>query len=187
MKNFKLVLGVFLISFNLLAQHSGEKSDDLSQEEIKHEVSHGKNLIVLDYGFDHIREGVKIGDDIEEEGHWVSSIGINYLREISEKWEVGVMLDFQFGHYIIPHKDNLEREDVFIALTGASYKLFPKWAVFAAAGVEFEKSENLGVIRVGTDYSFHLMDGWAIPVGFFWDIKKDYNVYAFLVGIAKHF
>ena len=183
MKNFKLLLSVLLVSTTMLAQHS----EDISHNTDEHKVSHGKNMIAIDYGIDHIKEGFEHGDVNEEEGHWVSSIGIDYFRELSEKWEVGVKLDIQLGHYIIPHKDNLERENAFIALAVGSYKVLPKWAVFAGAGMEFEKNENLGVIRVGTDYSFHLSQGWAIPVGFFWDIKDGYNVYAFTVGIAKHF
>ncbi|SNR52214.1 hypothetical protein SAMN06265371_104255 [Lutibacter agarilyticus] len=187
MKNFKLLLGVLLISTTLFAQHSEEELENNSHNEGTHTVSHGKNMIAIDYGIDHIKEGVKHGDAIDEEGHWVSSIGIDYFRGISEKWGVGVKFDIQLGHYIIPHKENLERENAFIALAVGSYKILPKWGVFAGAGVEFEKNENLGVIRVGTEYLFHLKHGWAIPVGFFWDIKEGYDVYAFTVGIAKHF
>ena len=187
MKNLKLSLCILLVSTTLMAQHSVELVDESSHENGKHTVSHGKNMIAIDYGIDHIKDGVEHGESLEEEGHWVSSIGVDYFREVSEKWEVGVKLDIQLGHYIIPHKDNLERENAFIALAVGSYKVLPKWAIFAGAGMEFEKNENLGVIRVGTDYSFHLTQGWAIPVGFFWDIKDGYDVYAFTVGIAKHF
>ncbi len=187
MKNFRLLLSVLFISTTLLAQHSEEKLENSSHNEGTHTVSHGKNMIAIDYGIDHIKEGVKHGDAIDEEGHWVSSIGVDYFRKVSEKWEVGVKFDVQLGHYIIPHKENLERENAFIVLAVGSYKVLPKWAVFAGTGVEFEKNENLGVVRVGTDYSFHLAEGWAVPVGFFWDIKDGYDVYAFTVGIAKHF
>jgi hypothetical protein len=188
MKNFKLLISILLVSTTMLAQHSEEKLEDESfHNQAPHTVSHGKNLIAIDYGIDHIKEGVKHGDAIHEEGHWVSSIGVDYFRKVSEKWEVGVKFDVQLGHYIIPHKDNLERENAFIALAVGSYEILPKWAVFAGAGMEFEKNENLAIVRVGTDYMFPIVDGWAIPVGFFWDIKEGYNVYAFVVGIAKHF
>lgn len=187
MKHFIVLFCVLFISTTLLAQHSEEELTATSYKGEVHETNLGKNLIVIDYGIDHIKEGVKHGDAIHEEGHWVSSIGIDYLRRISEKWEVGVKFDIQLGHYIIPHKDNLERENAFIAIAVGSYELLPSWAVFAGGGIEFEKNENLGVVRVGTDYSFHLKHGWALPIGFFWDIKEGYNVYAFTVGLAKHF
>ena len=190
MRNFKLSLCVLLISSTLMAQHSLETTEDISHEESEyneHEVSHGKNMIVIDYGFDHIKKGVEHGEVDEGEGHWVSSIGIDYFREISEKWEIGTKIDFQFGHYEIPGEDEIERENAFLVLAVGMYKIYPKWAVYAGAGVEFEKSENLAVLRLGTDYSFHIANGWAIPVGCFWDIKDGYDVYAFTVGIAKHF
>ncbi|MFD1294624.1 hypothetical protein ACFQ5N_12335 [Lutibacter holmesii] len=183
MKSFKLLLGILFVSTTMLAQHS----EDISHNEEEHTISHGKNKIAIDYGIDHIKEGFEHGDVNEEEGHWVSSIGIDYYREISEKWEVGVKLDIQLGHYIIPHKDNLERENAFLVLAVGAYEVLPKWGVFAGAGMEFEKNENLAVVRVGTEYSFHVAQDWSIPVGFFWDIKEGYNVYAFTVGIAKHF
>lgn len=197
MRNFKLSLFALLISSTLMAQHSLETTEEeVSHEEHEHTISHGKNMIVIDYGHDHIKKGVEHGEFDEgefdeSEGHWVSSIGIDYFREISEKWEVGTKLDFQFGHYTIPGdipgEDEIERENAFLALAVGMYKIYPKWAVYAGAGVEFEESENLAVLRLGTDYSFHIADGWAIPVGFFWDIKDGYDVYAFTVGIAKHF
>lgn len=187
MKKIKLLFYILFISTTLFAQYSGEKLEGTSHDEDIHVESHGKNLIAIDYGIDHIKEGAKHVESTEETGLWVSSIGIDYFREISERWEVGVKLDIQLGHYIIPHKENLERENAFIALAVGSYQLLPNWNVFAGAGMEFEKNEHLGVIRVGTEYSFHLKHSWAIPVGFFWDIKDEYNVYAFTVGIAKHF
>lgn len=144
-------------------------------------------MIAVNYGIDHIKDGVEHGDSTDETGLWISSVGIDYLRHISDKWGVGAKLDLQLGHYIIPHKEDLERENAFVVLAIGSYQILPKWFAFAGAGMEFEKSEHLGVIRVGTEYAFHLKHGWALPAGFFWDIKEGYNVYAFTIGIAKHF
>lgn len=192
MKKALFFITILFISINSFGQHENQSHNN-SNVHGTHTSKHGKNLIAISYGYDHVRGGVAhdaYNDESEnedKEGHWVSSIGLDYFRRISEKWEVGLKLDFQLGHYIIPHKDNLERENAFVVVATGVYELMPKWSAFAGAGMEFEKSEHLPVLRLGTEYGFHLQHGWVLPVGFFWDIKDGYNVYAFTVGIGKHF
>ena len=71
MNNLKLSLCILLISTTLMAQHSAELAEESSHENGKHIVSHGKNMIAIDYGIDHIKEGVDLGDWIIIKKKWV--------------------------------------------------------------------------------------------------------------------
>lgn len=187
-KRFLVALFIFSGSI-LMAQDHGHES---TSHEISnpHAVQHGKNFILFEYGYTHIMEGVKHGEHDEhpvEQGHWVSSFGFDYFRLLNEKWSVGIKLDYELGHYIIPHDEPLNRENVFIVIPSVSYKVLPQWSVYGGAGIEFEGTHNLFVSRLGTEYAFALGDGWELPIGYFYDMKKGYNTYAFTIGIGKIF
>lgn len=174
MKNIIILFGLFLISSNLMAQ----------QTERINEEPERKNLIAVVLAYNLIREGAEVDGGEGDLGYWVTSIGLDYLRKISERWEVGVKLDYQLGHYIIPHKDNLERENSFLILGVGSFEILPKWSVFTGGGMEFEKNEDLVVFRLGTEYAFPLKNQWEIPVGFFWDAKERYDVFTASVSVS---
>lgn len=178
------VLLIFMSSILTAQEHTEEHAEHAANES---HLAHGKNFVLFEYGYTHIMEGVGHNNVTEEKGHWVSSFGLDYFRLLNEKWRIGVKLDYELGHYIIPHKENLKRENVLIVIPSAAYIVLPGWALYAGAGMEFEESENLFVMRLGTEYAFDLGRGWEIPIGFFGDFKKGYNVYAFTIGIGKFF
>ena len=126
-------------------------------------------------------------EDNIEKGHLVPAAGADYLYRVGPKWEVGIMVDFEFATYIIPRDDNLIRERAFIAVPVVAYNILPPWSLFAGYGIEFEKHKNLGVFRLGTEYSFPLKNRWVIPVGFFMDVKERYENFSFSVGIGRSF
>lgn len=184
MKRILAVLFIFSSSFLIAQEHESEHTH--KSNSTKHAV-HGKNFFLFEYGYTHISEAVPHDGHMEEEGHWVSSFGVDYFRILDEKWRVGIKLDYELGHYIIPVKDDLKRENVFLAIPTAAYSIVPGWVVYAGPGIEFEEERNLFVVRVGTDYAFDLGSGWELPVGFFLDCKEGYDTYAFTVGIGKFF
>jgi len=180
MKELIAMLFIFSASILMAQEYENEPNNSAVFES-------GKNFISFEYAYTHITEAVPHDDLMKEEGHWVSSFGIDYFRLISKKWRLGIKLDYELGHYIIPHKKSLKRENVFIALPTAFYSVLPGWAIYGGSGIEFEESENLFVNRLGTEYAFDLGNGWEFPIGFFGDFKKGYNTYALTFAIGKTF
>ncbi len=174
MKNF-LISTIFLLSlfssFKTFAQENEE-------EEKKH-------LISISLGYTYIHKGASEESE-SADGVLVPSLGLNYFYELSSKWEIGLMTDFEFGSYIIFEKD-LKRENAFIAAAVASYSLTKSLHVLAGGGMEFEKTENLGIVRLGTEYNFNLKNDWLISPEILYDIKKGFDTWSFSVVFAKKF
>lgn len=145
-----------------------------------------KNILSINVGESFIAKGAGI-DNLNAKGHLVPSIGLDYFRKINTRWEIGVMLDWELGTYIIPHKENLEREHALIAVATTTYSFAPTWCAFVGAGIELEQHENLPVLRLGLEKQFHLNNGWFIPVGSFMDIKDGYDAWSLSVGIGREF
>ena len=124
---------------------------------------------------------------MDNRGHFVPGIGLDYLYTLHPKWEVGIMIDIELGSYVIPHKNDLKRENaVILALLGV-YKLYPRWHLLLGGGIELERHEHLGIIRLGTDYIFPVGKGWFIPLGLLFDIKEGFDAWSWKAGIAKEF
>lgn len=172
--------------FILKAQEHGHETTSHESSE-PHSFHHGRNFLLVEYGYTHIAEAIHHDETEVKEGHWVSSFGLDYFRLLSEKWRVGIKLDYELGHYIIPKKDNLKRENVFIVTPVAGFTFLPKWGLYAGPGIEIEESKNLFIFKLGTEYAIELGKGWEIPLGAFVDFKEGYNTYAITAGIGKFF
>ncbi len=144
-----------------------------------------KHLISISLGYAYIHKGASEGSE-SADGVLVPSLGINYFYAISQKFELGIMTDFEFGNYIIIEKD-LNRENAFIAAAVASYSLTKSFYILAGGGMEFEKNKNLGIIRLGTGYSFNLKNNWLISPEILYDIKEGFDTWSFSVVFAKRF
>jgi len=145
-----------------------------------------KSNVIISFGYTHVPSGSDELNASEAGGLWVPSIGIDYMRRISEKWGVGIMLDYELDHYLIVEKE-LERENVFIAVAGIAFEPIPHLLLFTGAGIELEHNENLFVYRLGAEYGVHLNHRWLIAPAFFFDWKEGYDTYALSLGLGYNF
>lgn len=181
MKTLTLILStLFLISFLSLAQeHSNEE-----------EEQEGKNRIgfVLEATF--IPEGTSDEHceecEGESKGIVVPTIGLDYIRTLSNRWEVGFSAEVELESYFIVDKE-LNRENPLILVAFAVYRLVGSWFVYGGGGIELEKHKNLAVLRLGTEYNFILGNGWDISPTFTFDHKIDLNSFALGFSIGKRF
>jgi len=178
MNKFKTFLLIFLcLSFNIYAQE--EEIDKENSEE-------QKNQITLVLGYTHIPEAFEEGEF--NKSVFVPTIGIDYFRELNEKWFIGVVLDLELGNYLIGfNQEELERESALIIGALAGYEILENLSLMAGPGIEFEKNKNLFVFRVGTEYRFPLNNNWSILPSFNYDFKEEYSTWAINIGIAKKF
>ncbi|MFT4754048.1 MAG: hypothetical protein ACI9GM_000616 [Salibacteraceae bacterium] len=144
-----------------------------------------KNLIVFAFGYTFVPKGAS-AEGAEAKGVLVPSIGFDYFREISDKFEIGAMIDLELAEYLILEK-NLNREKAFLVVAVGAYKLSSNMTLFLGGGIELEKHENLAIARLGADYNFKLGADWVLGPSFFYDLKKGYDTWSLSLGIGKEF
>ena len=169
-----------MINIHVLAQEVEieTKSDEEEAPE--------KFIISVSMSLTYVPAAVKI-DNLSGEGHFVPGIGIDFFYRLSPKWEIGTIVDYEFSHYLIPRKDDLEREKAIIATLTGAYTFDPRWNVFFGAGAEFERHEHLFVFKLGVEHVVPLENSWFIPICFFFDFKEGYDAWSISIGIGKGF
>ena len=120
-------------------------STSLAQEERKKET---RNFASVTYALTFIPKGMG-GDNFEHRGHFVPGLGLDYLRRFNEKWEAGVMVDWEFGTYLIPREMPLLREDVIIGALVIAYSPIRSWAIFTGPGFETDSHHSFFIYRIG--------------------------------------
>lgn len=172
MEKFIITLFILLIHFNVQAQ--------------KVEKNEKKHFISITTAQTYIPQGVNM-DNLNHKGHFVPGIGIDYLYRIKNEWEIGVMADYELGSYIIPHKENLHRENAFVFVGVITYTILPNWNAFIGGGIEIDKHHQMGVFRLGTEVNIDIGNDWSIPIGYFYDIKEGYDTSSISIGFGKAF
>ncbi|UTW67840.1 hypothetical protein KFE94_06925 [bacterium SCSIO 12643] len=144
-----------------------------------------QNLLSLSFGYSYVSEGAE-PEGTEVTGVYVPSIGIDYFRKISPRWEIGTMIDLELSDYLIIKKD-LNRSKALVMTAIASYNPFSNVNVFAGGGIEIEKHKNLGVMRFGAEYAFVFSNDWILAPGAFYDVKEGYNTWSIAVAFGREF
>jgi len=143
-----------------------------------------KHKFGITFGYTHIPEGAE--DEGGDQGVWVFTGGIDYKYRFREPWSVSAVAEIEFGEYLIVDKE-LGRDNAAIVAGLVVLELFPRWEIFSGVGVEFEKSKNLAVFRVGTEYEFAFGRAWGIAPAAFADITQEYTSYSIAVIFGKWF
>lgn len=144
-----------------------------------------KNVLTAAFAYTLIPAGT--AQDNVQNGHFVPGIGIDYFRKVHPKFELGIMADIELGSYIIPRKEDLQRDRALVLAAIGSYAITENWAVFVGPGYEFERHKSFVIYRFGTEYLLHLNRDFFIPCGVFYDIKEGYDAWSIALGIGWHF
>jgi len=145
-----------------------------------------RHEIALNLAYTFVPKGAQ-EDNLNNRGHFIPGIGLDYLYSLHPKWATGLMMDIEFGSYVIPRKDDLKRENALILAPVVVYRLYPRWHLLFGGGVELERHEHLGIIRLGTDYLFPVGKGWFIPLALLYDIKEGFDTWSWALGIGREF
>jgi len=108
----------------------------------------------------------------------VPTVGFNYDYWLSEKWGIGIHSDLSLQNFEIEREGReqiVKREAPFSTALVVDYKLHPSWIIYAGYGAEWEKSETLQLLRLGTSYGIELEKNWEL--GF--SLGYDYKINAF--------
>lgn len=98
-------------------------------------------------------------------------IQYNFSHKFFAKWTNEV----EFLSYNLKNHDGEKRvrENAFLSIFTLGYEFYNKLAIITGAGYEFEKSKDLWVFRIGTEYSFSIGGNWELAPELLYDIKKD--------------
>ena len=185
-KNQIAVLSFLLIALRSFNSVSAQEVEERMLEESgENEEEEGLNMIAITFGYTFIPSGGELAAN-EARGFFVPTIGFDYYRRVATKWEIALMADVEFDHYLIVDKE-LERENASIFVIAASYGLTETLHILGGVGAEFEKHENLFVTRIGLEKTFPLTKGWMISTNALYDFKEDFDTWSIGVGVGKDF
>lgn len=160
------------------------------QEEEQHEEHFSRHGLSFTISHAYISQGI-----IDGEREWLSApaFGLNYNFRLSEKWILGLHNDIIIESFIVENpresEDILEREFPVSNILVTSYEILKSWYFSVGAGVEWERNENFGLIRIGTEYGMELQKkGLEVVFSFNYDALIDgYDSFNFGLGISKQF
>jgi hypothetical protein len=103
------------------------------------------------------------------------------------RWSVAFQGDIKVQSFEV-EKDELILERSYpVAFAGVvHYHALRHWSFFAGPGYELEKSENLFLIKIGTEYSFEVAEDFEIAINLAYESKEEvYNSWTLGVAFNK--
>ena len=130
---------------------------------------------------------------IFESGFVLPTIGIEYVRKINSHLGIGIITEFEIGSHIISSNEenheeiNVERSSALLALP-TLYYMIGHFAFSAGYGIEFEKSENLGLLKFTINYALELKnEDWIILPNVSWDHTSVFDGLVYGFSVARRF
>ncbi|WP_299060413.1 hypothetical protein [uncultured Polaribacter sp.] len=120
----------------------------------------------------------------------VPSFGLDLEYWITKKWGFGFHNDIELETFEIEREHQLfvEKEYPIVLTFDALYKFKENWIFVAGTGVEFEKNENLFVIRTGLEYEVEFGKHWDVAPTVFYDYRSNNTgTFSIGIGIGKRF
>jgi len=139
--------------------------------------------------------GLLIGNTIfVQSGFQVPTIGLEYVREITPRVGIGLVSELEIGSHIIQKNEEgkvvseVKREGAFLLLPSVFVRAYKGLIVVAGYGVEFEKNENLGLLKVSLEYKLRMFNpDWYVLPGVSWDHTRLFDGIVYGVTFAYAF
>lgn len=177
-----LVLGASLFaSVNLLAQdHHAEHS----KESGSHDFKQARVSLVMYHTY--IGTQTSEGKDLLI----VPSLGLDVEYWFNKQWGIGSHNDLELINFEVERGEThtLERETPMLLTLDALWNPWKGLVLLAGPGVEFEREENLFVVRGGLEYEIELKSHWDVAPTVFYDSRKNaYDTFSVGIGVGKRF
>jgi len=173
-KNKTLLILAFFLTFTCFAQ-----------EENKTDNENGKiHKLALVFGYTHIPSAFEDGD--ERKSVFVPTIGLDYFVQFAKGWKIGAVFDLELNNYIVDfNREEIERENALVTGVLVGYEFKNRWSLLLGPGIEFEKNENLLILRASVEYEFEFGENWGLFPSINYDFKEEYSTYSVNIGISK--
>lgn len=170
---------IFILSslFFLSLMGNAQEEDEINEAGISHKVA-------VVFGYTYIPVAFEEGK--EEGSVFVPTLGLDYFMQFKERWKIGAVLDLELANYIVDlNREELERDKALVTGILVGYEFAPRWSFLIGPGMEFEKHENLFIIRMSTEYEFELGNNWGLFPSANYDLKKEYSTWSLNMGVSK--
>jgi hypothetical protein len=174
-RNLCIIAVLVLLSNPLFAQ--------IEHNEETHKVEH-KNAAALFVG----------STIIAPSGFNLPTIGVEYVREINHIIGIGIIAELEIGSHVVQKNEDgdmvseVHREGAFLVLPSAFVRIYKGLILNAGYGVEFESNENLGLLKVGLEYSLTLQNPrWKVLPTVSWDHTKHFDGFVYGVNFGYKF
>lgn len=184
----KTILPFLICMFMLPIVVVGQEAEEHHSLEEEKELHHHSITLSLSHSF--ISLGVKDGD---RDWLMVPSWAINYNYKFDERWSLGLHNDIIFEEFIVEdtreNTEQLERSYPISSILVTTYMPIEGWGLALGGGLEYEKNESFGLVRIGTEYALSIPKGkLEVVFALNYDILIDaYDSINIGIGIAKLF
>lgn len=122
----------------------------------------------------------------------VPSWALDYNYSFNEKWSIGLHNDIILESFEVEElSDNkiLERETPITTVIVGTYEIFEGFGIELGAGMEFDKNESFGLVRIGAEYGIEIpKHNLEFLLGIDYDVAIDaYDSFNIGFGLAKRF
>ncbi len=138
--------------------------------------------------------GLFVGNtSIVQSGFHLPTIGLEYVREITPNFGLGIITEYELGTHIVQENEagqivsEVEREQAFLILPSAFIRIYKGLIFSAGYGVELEHKQNLALSKIGLEYALPLQNfNWKVVPSVSWDHTRLFDgvVYGFIIGCA---
>jgi hypothetical protein len=103
------------------------------------------------------------------------------------RWSVAIQSDIKLQDFEVKVEDKELERIMPVALVGVlHYHALRHWSFYLGPGVELEKSENLFLVRAGTEYSFEITEDFEIALNLIYENKEEvYDTWTFGIAFNK--
>jgi hypothetical protein len=126
---------------------------------------------------------------------FIPVIAAEYVYKINQRWGLNAIGEWELAHYVVEThgggdsdsgnpEDALAREGALMFLGLLEFYPSHRWALEAGAGYEFEKHENLFVLRGGIAYEIPMRDGMAVGFPLTFDWKEEFWAVSIGMGLT---
>lgn len=120
----------------------------------------------------------------------VPTFGLDLEYWVNEKWGFGFHNDLELETFEIEKEHELfvEKEFPLVLTFDALYKFTKHFVLVVGTGVEFEKNEDLFILRAGLEYEVEFGNHWDVSPTVIYDYRSNSSsTWGIGIGIGKRF
>ncbi len=113
--------------------------------------------------------------------------GLDIDYHFSEHWSFGIQTDIKVQSFEVERNNTvLKRSYPMAASAILHYHMKRHWTFYLGPGYEFEKEENIFMVKVGTEYGIELTEKFELGLNVMYENRNE--IYdGFTIGVAFNF
>lgn len=110
---------------------------------------------------------------------------VNY--QFHRRWSTGLQAEIKLQSFEVEDGESeLQRTDPLALAAVIQYHTLKHWSFYTGPGIELEKSRNLFLFKLGTEYGFEISETFEISLNLVYENKQDiYDAWTFGIAFNK--